>query len=318
MKLPGPGPSHHHHADQGPRRRSRWAARSSPTSAHGADPQGSQLSARAVHPARTMYGWTSWHPQQLISTHCPYKGDAAYYSSAGGAENAIWTYEDALSGGGRESPAMSPSIRTRLIPSSLSRKRRLAEHLRRGYAAMADTKDSGKSRSPFSGPDFPFPYDDWIKHPAGLGRSRPRSIGAEVAVIGAGISGLVSAYELMKLGLKPGRLRSLAAGWPSALAAIRRRAGHHRRTGRHALPGLLDRLLSLCRPPGPRVAALPQSADRRLRGSTGDQSRGRDLLRPDARRPAADLPRGRRRLSRGPRGACALFANCSARSATAM
>ena len=23
------------------------------------------------------------------------------------------------------------------------------------------------------GPDFPFPFDDWIAHPAGLGRSRP-------------------------------------------------------------------------------------------------------------------------------------------------
>nr|WP_298682037.1 NAD(P)/FAD-dependent oxidoreductase [uncultured Dongia sp.] len=67
------------------------------------------------------------------------------------------------------------------------------------------------------GPDFPFPYDDWIKHPAGLGEIPADRHGAEVAVIGAGISGLVSAYELMKLGLKPvvyeasqlgGRLRS--------------------------------------------------------------------------------------------------------------
>lgn len=67
------------------------------------------------------------------------------------------------------------------------------------------------------GPDFPFPYDDWIKHPAGIGQIPADRHGAEVAVIGAGISGLVSAYELMKLGLKPvvyeasqlgGRLRS--------------------------------------------------------------------------------------------------------------
>jgi uncharacterized protein (DUF427 family) len=26
-------------------------------------------------------------------THCPFKGDAAYFSVAGGAENAVWSYE---------------------------------------------------------------------------------------------------------------------------------------------------------------------------------------------------------------------------------
>src|SRR5580704_10101260 len=69
------------------------------------------------------------------------------------------------------------------------------------------------------GPDFPFPFDDWITHPAGLGSIPAERHGEEVAVIGAGISGLVAAYELMWLGLKPvvyeasrmgGRLRSQA------------------------------------------------------------------------------------------------------------
>jgi monoamine oxidase len=69
------------------------------------------------------------------------------------------------------------------------------------------------------GPDFPFPFDDWISHPAGLGSIPAEHHGAEVAVVGAGISGLVAAYELMKLGIKPviyeasrigGRLRSQA------------------------------------------------------------------------------------------------------------
>ncbi len=69
------------------------------------------------------------------------------------------------------------------------------------------------------GPDFPFPFDDWIAHPAGLGSIPAERHGEEVAVIGAGISGLVAAYELMKLGVKPvvyeasqmgGRLRSQA------------------------------------------------------------------------------------------------------------
>src|SRR5258708_14577957 len=53
------------------------------------------------------------------------------------------------------------------------------------------------------GPDFPFPFDDWIAHPAGLGSIPAEHHGEEVAVIGAGISGLVAAYELMKLGVKP-------------------------------------------------------------------------------------------------------------------
>jgi hypothetical protein len=69
------------------------------------------------------------------------------------------------------------------------------------------------------GPDFPFPFDDWITHPAGLGSIPAGRHGEEVAVVGAGISGLVAAYELMRLGLKPvvyeasrmgGRLRSQA------------------------------------------------------------------------------------------------------------
>ena len=67
------------------------------------------------------------------------------------------------------------------------------------------------------GPDFPFAYDDWIKHPSGLGALPEEAHGAEVAIIGSGISGLVCAYELMRMGLKPivyesgqfgGRLRS--------------------------------------------------------------------------------------------------------------
>ncbi len=67
------------------------------------------------------------------------------------------------------------------------------------------------------GPDFPFAYDDHLAHPAGLGRLPAAVHGREVAVVGAGIAGLVAAQELMKLGLRPvvyeadrigGRLRS--------------------------------------------------------------------------------------------------------------
>jgi monoamine oxidase len=67
------------------------------------------------------------------------------------------------------------------------------------------------------GPDFPFGYDDFLTHPAGLGSVPAQAHGTEVAVIGAGIGGIVASYELMKLGLRPviyeadrigGRLRS--------------------------------------------------------------------------------------------------------------
>jgi lysine 2-monooxygenase len=67
------------------------------------------------------------------------------------------------------------------------------------------------------GPDFPFAYDDWLRHPAGLGTIPESSHGATVAVVGAGLAGMVAAYELMELGLRPvvyeagrigGRLRS--------------------------------------------------------------------------------------------------------------
>ncbi len=67
------------------------------------------------------------------------------------------------------------------------------------------------------GPDFPFAFDDWIDHPSGLSEVPEAAHGKEVAIIGAGVAGMVAGYELMKLGFKPvvyeigrigGRLRS--------------------------------------------------------------------------------------------------------------
>ncbi|MFT4563145.1 MAG: monoamine oxidase [Gammaproteobacteria bacterium] len=67
------------------------------------------------------------------------------------------------------------------------------------------------------GPDFPFDYKHWIGDTGGLGEIPESFYGREVAVVGAGIAGVVAAYELMKMGFKPvifeadrigGRLRS--------------------------------------------------------------------------------------------------------------
>lgn len=80
------------------------------------------------------------------------------------------------------------------------------------------------------GPDFPFDYAGWLTHP-----DRPLSLpasaqGTEVAIVGAGISGIVAAYELLRLGLRPvvyeagrmgGRLRSEPFGAdPEAVAEL--------------------------------------------------------------------------------------------------
>ncbi|WP_020497357.1 flavin monoamine oxidase family protein [Sciscionella marina] len=68
-----------------------------------------------------------------------------------------------------------------------------------------ERSENGAISAPLTmfGPDFPFPYDDWLAHPGGLGRVPAEAHGTEVAVIGGGIAGMVAAHELLRLGLRP-------------------------------------------------------------------------------------------------------------------
>ena len=68
------------------------------------------------------------------------------------------------------------------------------------------------------GPDFPFAYDAFVRSPHGIG-SVPESVhGTRVAIIGGGLSGMLAARELLRMGLHPvvyeadqigGRMRSV-------------------------------------------------------------------------------------------------------------
>jgi len=87
-------------------------------------------------------------------------------------------------------------------------------------------------------PDFPFSYDSWLRHPAGLGTLPSEALGTPVAVVGAGMAGMTAAYELLRLGLRPvvyepgeigGRMRSVPfaehPGHVAELGAMRFPAG---------------------------------------------------------------------------------------------
>jgi lysine 2-monooxygenase len=127
--------------------------------------------------------------------------------------------------------------------------------------------------------------------PPGSARARRHGTAREVAIIGAGIAGVIAAYELMRMGVQAVVYEPRPVRRAAAVAAVRGRRGRHRRARRHALSGLLDRLLPLRRQARGREPALPEPADARRRFD-GDRPLRRDPLRRDPRRPAAALPGG--------------------------
>ena len=78
-------------------------------------------------------------------------------------------------------------------------------------------QSANKPKISIFGPDFPFAYDAWLEHDDGIGSIPDSQLGKKVAVVGAGVSGMVAAFELLRMGLQPviyesgrigGRLRS--------------------------------------------------------------------------------------------------------------
>ncbi|NKX55154.1 flavin monoamine oxidase family protein [Arthrobacter mobilis] len=132
-------------------------------------------------------------------------------------------------------------------------------------------------------PDFPFSYDHYLAHPAGLGSVPAHLHGTEVAVVGAGLSGLVTAYELMKLGLRPvlyeagrlgGRLRTDA--FPSAPDVVADLGGMRFPVSGRALYHYIDLLgLDTQAFPNPLSEATPSTVieleGRRHYAETSDQ-----------------------------------------------
>ncbi|MDO7868216.1 flavin monoamine oxidase family protein [Nocardioides jiangxiensis] len=94
----------------------------------------------------------------------------------------------------------------------------------------ATTPDEPAKPITMFGPDFPFAYDDYVAHPAGIGSVPEAAHGTRVAIVGGGLSGMLAARELLRMGLQPvvyeadrigGRMRSVPfEGHPGIVAEM--------------------------------------------------------------------------------------------------
>jgi lysine 2-monooxygenase len=143
------------------------------------------------------------------------------------------------------------------------------------------------------GPDFPFAFDDWIAHPAGLGSIPAERHGAKVAIVGAGIAGVICGHELMRMGVHPvlyesgqfgGRLRSQP--FEGAEGVIAELGGMRFPVSSTGFYHYVDRLGIESRSRFP-IRWSPASS------STVIDLEGETHLCRKARRPAANVPRDR-------------------------
>jgi len=132
MKLPGPDQPDHHQAERQARHRALQRPAPSPL------PAGALVLQEASYPAVYYIPRADVTPGALVKTthssHCPYKGDASYFTivvDGKSAENAVWSYETPF-------PAMaeikstSPSIPTRSTGSTRRRHLMVRDAAKRG------------------------------------------------------------------------------------------------------------------------------------------------------------------------------------------
>ncbi len=169
----------------------------------------------------------------------------------------------------------------------------------------------------YFGPDFPFAFDDWIKHPAGLGklpaeqaRHRGRDRRRRRGRHGGGLRADEAGAEAGHLrGGADRRAAALAVPFEGAEGVVAELGGMRFPISSTAFFHYLDQV-------GLETTPFPNPADVGD-AQHGDRPRRPADLRREARGPAAGLPRGGGGLARGAGGGRAASAPCRTPSARA-